>query len=239
MIGISNVSFAYPGQKPALSNLTFHGEEGRTIGLVGANGSGKSTLLTLLAGLFTPSAGTIQIGPYSSPGQEKKIRALTGLVLQEADLQILGLTVGEDLGLALANTNSEADAKCREMARRFSLDHLWDQPVETLSWGQKRRLCLAAVLVKQPTVLLLDEPFIGLDYYGVAEMRTALLNNKKLGLTQIIATHNLEPVADLVDQWMVLYQGEMTLTGDSGTVFGRLKEFAVKPPCSCSGGYAV
>lgn len=239
MIEVCNISFAYPHQPLALDSVSFQIPTGQTVGLVGANGSGKSTLLTLLAGLHAPQTGTIRIGSYSSPGQEKQIRALAGLVLQEADLQILGLTVGEDLCLGQEGADAEIGQKCRDLARRFGLGHLWDRPVEALSWGQKRRLCLAAILSKNPRVLLLDEPFIGLDYEGVNEMRAILAENKRHGLTQVIATHNLEPLSDLVDHWLVLWQGEMTVSGGSRAVFEHLRKYSIKPPCACHGDYAA
>nr|WP_319775860.1 ABC transporter ATP-binding protein [uncultured Sphaerochaeta sp.] len=239
MITASNVSFAYPGQAPTLKGIDLHLEPGRTLGLVGANGSGKSTLLTLLAGIFAPTEGRLKVGGFNSPGQEKEIRQLTGLVLQDADLQILGATVGEDICLGVEQDETTPGEETLKIAERFSLRSLWDQPVQTLSWGQKRRLCLAAVLRKHPRILLLDEPFSGLDYPGIKEMRTILSANREAGLTQVVATHDLEPIADLTDEWAVVNAGELVLYGQPDQIFDRLDDYSVRPPCSWQAGLGV
>ena len=236
MITLSKVSYAYPGREPALKDIDFHLEEGRTLGLVGPNGSGKSTILALLTGLFAPTEGRIQVGLHASPGGEKEIRALTGLVLQDADLHVLGATVGEDLCLGIDNGDRRALEQARILADRFDLTDLWESPGQTLSWGQKRKLCIAGVLRKKPSVMLLDEPFSGLDYPGAREVRAILAENKRLGLTQVAAAHDLEPLADLADQWAVLNRGRLVLFGPASEVFDRVDEFGVRPPCSWQAG---
>ncbi|MFH1137273.1 MAG: energy-coupling factor ABC transporter ATP-binding protein [Pseudomonadota bacterium] len=238
MIIAADLFYSYPGRAEALSDIRFELEAGRILGLIGANGSGKSTLLSLLAGLFSPTKGRLQVGAFSAPGREKEIRSLTGLVVQDADLQILGATVGEDLTLGWSSTAAKPPF-IRETAARFGLAELWDRPVQDLSWGQKRRLCLAATLVRRPKVLLLDEPFSGLDYPGILEMRKILRENREAGLTQVIAAHDLEPLADLADQWLVLDRGRVGLSGNGRQVFARLTEFSVRPPCSWQAGLGI
>ena len=99
MIIAEDLHYAYPGRDAALDGVGFELFQGGILGLIGANGSGKSTLLTLLAGLFAPTKGRLEVGGFPSPGKEKEIRSICGLVVQDAEMQILGSTVGEDLTL--------------------------------------------------------------------------------------------------------------------------------------------
>ena len=239
MIELSALTFKYPGQDPSLSDIYLELAPGRTLGLVGANGSGKSTLLALLAGLLTPVSGRLSLNGHESPGDEKSIRRLVGLVMQDADLQILGGTVEEDLFLGIESAGEEEKLKALELAERFQLTACLANPVQALSWGQKKRLCLAAILRQEPRVLLLDEPFSGLDYAGIREMRRVIDQNKQAGLTQIVAAHDLEPLADLADEWAVLSRGRLVLQGRPADVFDQLLRYEVRPPCSWQAGLGV
>ena len=228
MITLSRADYAYPAGGEALSGLSLAVPEGSLAGLVGANGSGKSTLLALLAGLYTPTGGTLAVGGHESPGGEKAIRSLVRLVQQDADLQILGATVEEDLLLGRKRTG-EAVARARSLAARFRLDSHWDRPVQTLSWGMKRKLCLAGALMDEPRVLLLDEPFSGLDFPGVREMRAILRANREAGLTQVVASHDLDGFVDLADLLLVLNKGRLAASGAPEAVRPLLLENDVRP----------
>ena len=229
MIMVRDLSFGYAGAE-VLTGVSFSVPAGACMALLGPNGSGKSTLLTLLAGLFPPSRGQIQVGSGTSPEQVLQVRRATGLLLQEADLQILGATVQEDLELSLRNSSIHNKAQALEMASRFQLESSWDTPVQQLSGGQKRKLCLAAVLLQQPQVLLFDEPFSGLDYPASRELRTIVRDNRRQGITQIVALHDLEPLVGLMDGCLVLHQGRLVLQGGLGDVRTRLEECGVRPP---------
>lgn len=238
MIQLDDIRFTYD-RAEVLRGISFFLTGGLTLALVGANGSGKSTLLSLLAGLYVPDKGNLTVKDCASPGQEKAIRALSGLVVQDADLQILGATVGEDLCLGLNPGDAQGMAEARNLAMRFQLEHLWDQPVQALSWGQKRKLCIAAALRRKPKLLLLDEPFSGLDYPGLREMRAVLLTNRASGLTQVISAHDIEPLADIADLWAVLEKGRLVAWGSASEVFPLLAEHHVRPPCSWQAGLGV
>lgn len=238
MIQLADIRFTYD-RAEVLQGISFCLAGGLTLALVGANGSGKSTLLSLLAGLYVPDKGKLTVEGRVSPGQEKAIRALSGLVVQDADLQILGATVGEDLCLGLNHGDVQGMAEAGSLATRFQLEHLWDAPVQALSWGQKRKLCIAAALRRKPKLLLLDEPFSGLDYPGMREMRSVLLANKAARLTQIISAHDIEPLADIADLWAVLEKGRLVAWGTAPDVFPLLAEHHVRPPCSWQAGLGI
>jgi len=233
VIEARDVSFVHAGGGQRLSGVSFALEPGRLLGVAGANGAGKSTLLSLLAGIHAPLDGVILAdGERADPAA---LRRLAALVLQEADLSVIGSTVEEDLLLGLAPGRR---GEALELAARLGL-RAPGQPVQTLSFGQKRKLCLAAALLRRPRLLLLDEPFAGLDYPGVREMRGLLAEGRASGLTQVVALHDLEPLADLADGWLVLRAGRQEVLGAADEVFPRLHGLDVRPPCSWQAGLGL
>ncbi len=238
MIALTRLGYAYPGDDPVLANVSLEVERGDLVGLVGANGSGKSTLMALVAGLYTPTEGSLTVDGFDHPGRGESVRAICRLVMQDADLQILGATVEEDLLLGRKRSD-ETVHRARKLAGRFNLLEAWERPVHTLSWGMKRKLCLAAALLDEPKVLLLDEPFSGLDYPAMREMRRLLAENREGGLTQIVSSHDLECFVDMVDQLAVLDSGRLALAGPPHSVIGDMRAHGVRPPCSWNAGQGI
>lgn len=226
MLVVDAVSFAYGGVQ-ALSELSFAAAPGSLVILAGANGGGKSTLLRLLAGLARPDAGSVSLAGLAGPGKTRELRRAVGMVMQEADFQIVGATVGEDLLLGGAD-----EARARGMAARFGLEAAWGAPVQTLSHGQKRKLCVAGALLEVPRVLLMDEPMAGLDYPAQRELRGILQAQRDEGLLQVVAAHDLEPLVDLADQVLVLEAGRLVLDGPPADVLDRVTAHGVRPPCA-------
>ncbi|AGW12337.1 energy-coupling factor ABC transporter ATP-binding protein [Megalodesulfovibrio gigas] len=227
MISAANLEFAYADAPPALQDLTFALTAGSITCLAGRNGSGKSTLLGLMAGLYPPTRGVLHLAGHQSPGDERALRSRARLVLQEADLQCLGATVGEDL---LLGTDDLAAA--RTLAARMGLAALWDAPIHTLSHGQKRKCAIAAALLATPDVLLLDEPLSGLDHPAVLELRAIIQENQTAGMTQVISTHDLEPVLDLCDHVLALEAGRLVCFDTPAAALPRLAAMGLRPPCS-------
>jgi biotin transport system ATP-binding protein len=238
MIRAAEVSFAYPGARSVLGPVSFQIAPGSLCGLVGANGSGKSTLLALLAGLFVPSAGTLIVNGHASPGEAQAVREAVALVLQDPDQQIVGATVREDLLLGLPPRDAERAARALALAARFGLRDP-SAPVQTLSLGARRKLCIVTALRDAPEVLVLDEPFAGLDYPAGRELRELLASNQQAGRTQVVASHDVEPFADLADAWLVLERGRLVLSGPTDAVFGELTRHGVRPPSAWRPGHPV
>ncbi|EPR37436.1 ABC transporter related protein [Desulfovibrio sp. X2] len=229
------LGYAYAGGRKGLCDVTLRLREGDILGLAGANGAGKSTLLALLGGILQPGAGSLLVAGLDAARESAGVRRASAMVFQEADLAIIGSTVEEDLLLGLdASRREEALA----LAARLGLAAP-DVPVQTLSFGQKRKLCLAAALLRKPRLLLLDEPFAGLDYPGAREMRALLASGRAAGLTQVVAVHDLEPLADLADCWLVLADGRQAAFGTAEEVFPRLRGLGVRPPCAWQAGLGV
>ncbi|MDL2279794.1 energy-coupling factor ABC transporter ATP-binding protein, partial [Desulfovibrio sp. OttesenSCG-928-G11] len=208
---------------PALEALDFTLERGGLLCLAGINGSGKSTLLALLAGLYACRAERFMVLGHNMAADEAERRkgaAKTALLMQDPDAQILGATVEEDLllGLEASRLNLE---RARDLARRLGLERLMDLPCQHLSHGQKRKLCLASALMRQADLLLLDEPFSGLDYPAIKELRAIIGLLKRSGRSLVVGTHDLEPLLDMAEELLVL-------STDGRNVFGPPEEVLPK-----------
>ena len=207
MLIAKNLAFAYPHAAPCLHGISFQTPGNGLFALLGLNGSGKSTLLQILAGLLTPDEGCLTINGNMPSG---KSRPKTAYVPQNPDVYILGALVREDLLLAIDPGDSAACKYAFELAAAFDLESCLDNPVQQLSFGQKRKLCLASALAASPDILLLDEPFVGLDYPAAQAVRQILAANKTSGFTQIITGHELHLYADLADGFLLLENGAIT-----------------------------
>jgi biotin transport system ATP-binding protein len=232
IIEAQNVTFRHPGAtKDTLQNLSFSIREGEFLCLLGVNGSGKSTLLAVLAGLFPQAEGSLTVAGNELPREAFKLRGKVALVPQDPDVYILGSLVEEDLYLGLDADDEEGRKRAVGFARLFDLVDQLQQPVHTLSYGQKRKLCLASALASRPRIILLDEPFAGLDHPAAMAMREALSRNKGAKLTQIVVGHDLDIMADIADSFMLLKEGKILARGGTDEVFPPLSENGVRPPC--------
>lgn len=229
---LESVNFAYPGATaPSLTDVSLSLEPGSLTLLAGPNGSGKSTLLLLLAGLYAPGQGRILRGEV--PARSALLREVSGYLAQDPDAQLLGATVGEDLLLCVERGDVAGKARAQELAARFGLAERWDTAVTTLSHGQKRSVCLAGVLLgKNVELLLWDEPCAGLDYRALIELRTLLAEAKERGLTQLVASHDVEPLVDIADRMALLDGGKLAAEGTPEAVLPACAAHGVRPPCS-------
>jgi biotin transport system ATP-binding protein len=218
---VDHISFSYLGQESVIKDLSFELSGGQILGLAGRNGAGKSTLLDLLAGLIEPDAGRITFS--GRPGSGKRV----ALLPQNIDFYLLGDSPREDLELALAQPGAGGPG-LESLADRWDLTDSLDLPVETLSLGQKKRLALASSMAVGPELLLLDEPFAGLDWPGCLNFLDDLRKLPEKQLIVVLATHEPGLVADLVDQWLLMGPGRHLLAGPE-FAFGRLTEFGVRP----------
>jgi len=232
MVTADELTFRHQGaDTDALRHLCFSVPTGALCCVAGINGSGKSTLLALLAGLFPPTSGALRVAGCEMPRQAYMLRSRVALVPQDPDLYILGSLVEEDLTLGLEPGDEAARRRALDIAALLGLGETMDMPVHTLSYGQKRKLCLASALAATPQLLLLDEPFAGLDYPSALAMRDILAANKKAGLTQIVVAHDLECFADDIDMFLLLNNARLLYAGSADSVMSRLQHARVKAPC--------
>ncbi len=155
----------WEGDVQILKNLNFTADEHR-IGIVGRNGSGKSTLARMLCGLIAPTAGTVRIDGFNVFEDRRYAIQTVGMLFQNPDHQIIFPTVEEELAFGLLQLGvSRANAKAKVMAalEQFGAKHWATRSVSVLSQGQRHLVCLMAVLLMEPRLVVLDEPYAGLD----------------------------------------------------------------------------
>ena len=191
----------------ALRELDLTLSEGEGVALLGANGAGKSTLLTTLATLARPSEGTLRIhglDPYKNAAQ---VRRRLGYVAHHTMLDD-ALTARENLLYygALFGVDRLADRAAQRLEEMGLADRA-DDRVEGFSRGMRQRLSLARALLHDPRLLVLDEPFTGLDAAGCRDLAQRLAAEKARGVALILATHQLDQVLDLCDRVVVLHFG--------------------------------
>ena len=178
------------------------------IGLVGANGCGKSTLARTINGLVQPSSGRVLVDGLDTAKQGRQVRARVGFVFTDPDNQIVMPTVAEDVAFSLRKSGlsrTETQAKVAETLRRFGLTDHADQPTHLLSGGQKQLLALAAVLVREPRIVVADEPTTLLDLRNARAVATLL---DSLDQQLILVTHHLH-LLDGFDRVLVMDEGRV------------------------------
>lgn len=192
-----------------LRKLDLTVERGCFVALLGPNGSGKSTLLRLLSGLTTASAGTITIGGWSIPQEANAVRAQIGLVSHKS-LLYDNLTAYENLAFFAALYNlpkPERDQRIRELLAQVGLAKRAESLVRTFSRGMLQRLSIARALLHHPHVLLMDEPYTGLDQDAAAVLDGLLQEAHAAGHTIIMTTHELDRAARLAERILILSRG--------------------------------
>ncbi|MBP3638071.1 MAG: energy-coupling factor ABC transporter ATP-binding protein [Clostridia bacterium] len=240
LLDIQHVSFTYPGQtRPALQDVCFSVHAGEMLAVCGATGSGKSTLLRLLKRELAPlgeKTGRILMnGVPQEDVPEAEAAYQVGYVMQRPEQQIVTDKVWHELAFGLENMALPQPVIARrvaEMAAYFGMEDWYDKPVSSLSGGQKQLLNLAAVMVMQPSLLILDEPTAQLDPIAAAEfIATVRKLNQDTGLTVIITEHRLEEVIPLCDRLLVLEQGRVLACDEPRQVIAKLHD---RPELLCA-----
>ena len=214
-IELCDLDFAIEGRQ-ILSGLNLSLSEQR-VGVVGRNGSGKSTLARLVAGLIEPTSGTIRVNDLNLAKDRRKALGEVGILFQNPDHQIIFPTVGEEIAFGLGQqglTKQDAKRAVEQVLVQFGLSHWYEAYIATLSQGQKHLVALMSVVSMQPRLLILDEPFAGLDIPTKAQL------NRYLSLYQGSLLHITHDQRDLdgYDTVVWIDQGRIRLTGSHDTV---------------------
>lgn len=226
-----NVSYRYPDGTLALSDISLEIRRGEFIGLLGANGSGKTTLLRAMDKLVKGVSGDIYLcGVDVRTLSPKDIYKKVGLVFQNPDDQLFAPTLFEDVAFGPTNMGfSTKDVKTHVMnaLKEVELSGLEGKSVHNLSYGQRKRACIAGLLAMGHDVLLLDEPTAGLDPMGEYRMMRLLQRlNKENGVTIIMATHSVDLVPVFLDRLFILSRGRIKRGGAPEEVFNAPDEMA-------------
>jgi ABC-2 type transport system ATP-binding protein len=208
---VDHVSRWY-GNVVAVNDVSFALASGVT-GLLGPNGAGKSTLLHLLAGLLAPSAGTVRIGGRTAFG-DPTVYTMVGLVPERE--AVPGYLTGREFVRINAELQAVADvpSSTETAIATVEMSDAADRPIRTYSKGMRQRIKLAAALVHQPRILLLDEPFNGMDPRQRLHMMELLRRMAAEGRAILFSSHILEEVERLAEAVLVLYAGRLAASGD-------------------------
>jgi len=210
----------------ALSGIDLDIYERECLLIAGANGSGKTLFMKILTGLLEPTEGEILFRGSALKEDKKLLRSSIGLVYQDADAQILGETVEEDIRFGPENLKlplSEIDKRLEVSLSTLDLVPKRDSSVRHLSGGEKRRLAVAGILAMGCEAIIMDEPFANLDWPGVVQVLKIISDLKKDRKTIIILTHELEKVLAFADRLVILARGKIRDNGDPETVLNRLE----------------
>ncbi len=197
------------GLNPVLRGIDLQIPAGQAVGLLGSNGAGKTTLLRLLSTLTAPTAGSVTIAGYDLTSQAHAIRPLLGVVSHKPLLYDTFNAV-ENLKFYadLYNVTNYAD-RIGDLLEQVGLTAYAAQPIRTYSRGMQQRLAVARALLHAPQILLLDEPFTGLDQQAAQLLEEILLDAKQHGITILLSTHQLERAQRLIDRVVLLKKGKV------------------------------
>jgi len=220
-----------------ICGLDFYINSGERTVILGPNGSGKTTLLAHIMGLLEPVDGEVLVFGLNPKKHFKEVRKRIGVVFQNVDEQILGPTVWDDIAFAPTNYGLPPD-EVREMTDlimgKVGITHLGHKVPHYLSGGEKKKVAIAGAMVMKPEMLILDEPFDGLDPRSKEEMAELLVGfNEQFGTALVITTHDINIVPDIAQTIYILNKGRLTYRGTPFEVFSNtqiLTEANLTPP---------
>ncbi len=219
-VTLEGVAFRYAaGQSPVLHDINLRIPQGQFVALVGANGAGKSTLARLLNGLLRPERGTVRV--MGEPTAEQAVGALArrvGFLFQRPEQQIFGTTVREEIAYGPRQLRlPEVERRVAAALERFALDAVADVPPAVLGYGRRRAVTLAALSALDTPILVLDEPTVGLDGRGWAQLLAWLRARRAAGVTLILITHEMA-LAACADRVVALEAGRVVADGPPDAV---------------------
>lgn len=231
VLEIENLTFKY--NKHATTNIinqiNFSINKNEIIAIAGPNGAGKTTFLKLLVGLLKPQTGSIKIDNKEISNSKDLLHSI-GLVFQNPDEQVFFPKIEEDIAFGLQNLgigSKEIEAKVHEVMHKLKITYLSGRTFFSLSFGEKKKISLAGVLVTKPEILILDEPTIGLDPWSKKEF-IEILKDLAEDSTLLIATHDYDLLKE-ADRIYFLWEGSFIEVFDNFTLFEQFAEkFTVK-----------
>ncbi len=201
---------------------------GEIVGLLGPNGAGKTTTFYMIVGMVPPNAGQVFFNGHDTTEEPMFQRARLGMgYLPQEESIFRKLTVKENI-LAVMETlpisAKEQEERCEALMGRFGIDKLADNLAITLSGGEKRRLTIARSLVTEPSLLMLDEPFSGVDPIAVNEIQEIIRSLREAGLAILITDHNVRETLTIVDRAYLIFEGRVIRQGP--------RDFLINDPLS-------
>ena len=214
--------------RSVVNGVDINVKKGEIVGLLGPNGAGKTTSFYMIVGLVRPNGGSVhfQNADVTSMPMHQRARNGMGYLPQEESI-FRKLTVEENILAILETTKAtkkERKERCEELLTRFGIEHLAKNEALTLSGGEKRRLTIARSLVTNPSLLMLDEPFSGVDPIADHDVQQIIQDLRAQGLAILITDHNVRETLNIVDRAYLIFEGRVESQGN--------KDFLLNDPIS-------
>jgi len=206
-------------ERQVVSGVDLQVERGETVGLLGPNGAGKTTTFYMLVGLVAPNRGRVSLdgGDVSRLPMYKRARRGIGYLAQE-NSAFRRLSVEQNIAAVLEWVPISAEqrrARLEELLAEFHLETVRGAPAGVVSGGERRRMEIARALAREPSHLLLDEPFTGIDPIAVAELQDIILQLRARNMGMIITDHNVRETLRITDRSYIMYEGKILTSGTS------------------------
>ena len=216
--GLNVVSIAKSyDKKVVLSDVSLQVAKGEVLGLLGPNGAGKTTCFYSIMGLVKPNSGRIMLDGVDITQLPMYRRAILGLGYLPQETSIFrGMTVEQNIKAVLELVEPEPEARAARLEtllEEFGLTRLRESPAMALSGGERRRCEIARALAASPSIILLDEPFAGIDPLSIADIRDLIIELKSRGIGVLITDHNVRETLDIVDRACIIYDGKVLFAG--------------------------
>lgn len=212
-----NLSYTYPDRTSALQGVSFTVHSGACTAVLGPNGAGKSTLLLCLAGLLPLAEGKLVVCGQEVTVAKPAPLGRVGIVFADPDDQLFAATVAEDVAYgvrAMGMPTCEVEERVAKALEKMGITSLAQRPPHHLSMGQKRRAAIAGVLAMEPSIIILDEPTAFLDPAGVESLYSILAELHDMGITLVLATHDVDFAAQWANQVLILRAGSIYAQGE-------------------------
>jgi lipopolysaccharide export system ATP-binding protein len=216
--GLAVVSIAKSYDKKAvLTDVSLGVDRGEVLGLLGPNGAGKTTCFYSIMGLVKPDSGRILLDGQDITGLPMYRRAILGLGYLPQETSIFrGLTVCQNIMAVLEVAEPDKAARAERLEQllaEFHIERLRDAPAMALSGGERRRCEIARALAANPSIMLLDEPFAGIDPISIQDIRDLIVQLKSRNIGVLITDHNVRETLDIVDRACIIYGGQVLFAG--------------------------
>ena len=200
-----------------VNDVSINIRKGEIVGLLGPNGAGKSTTFYMIVGRILPESGTVYVNDLdvSSMPMYERARVGLGYLPQEASV-FRNLTVRQNLDLVLEESGVPAKQRADKIAsllKDYGIEHLSDVQGVSLSGGERRRVEIARCLALEPSFILLDEPFSGIDAFAVADLQTIIRNLRDRGYGVLLTDHNVRETLSITDRTYLIHDGRVFLHG--------------------------
>jgi lipopolysaccharide export system ATP-binding protein len=204
-------------RRPVVRNVSLELKRGEAVGLLGPNGAGKTTCFYMITGLIPVDSGRIEVDgvDITALPMYRRARLGVGYLPQEASI-FRGMTVEENIRAVLELVESERAKRNHmldELLAEFSITHLRRAPAAALSGGERRRVEIARCLASNPSFILLDEPFAGIDPIAVGDIRQLVAHLKDRGIGVLITDHNVRETLEIIDRAYILHDGQVLMSG--------------------------